>query len=260
MKPRVSLFNYEVDPLTMDEAVAQVLNWVAAPAGCCRYIVTPNVNHTVLLQRHDGLRDAYREAGLILVDGMPVYLAARLFGRAVPARVAGSDLVPRLFEEAEQTGGLRAFLLGAGPGVASRAARQIEARWPKVKVVGTHSPPKGFEHDRAQNDAILTQIEAARPDVLIVGLGAPKQELWVHAHRQRLSTSVALCVGAAIDFLAGEKSRAPLWMRRAGLEWLHRTASEPRRLLGRYAYDAWAFSWLLCRSLGTVRGESTWRS
>lgn len=260
MNPRVRLFNYEVDPLTMDGAVAHILEWTAAADGCCRYVVTPNVNHTVLLERHVGLRDAYRDAGLILVDGMPVYLAARLLGRPVPVRVPGSDLVPRLFEEAERTGGLKAFLLGAGPGVASRAARQIEARWSKTRVVGTSSPPKGFEHDPAQNEAILTEIERARPDVVVVGLGAPKQEIWVHAHRQRLCAAAALCVGATIDFLAGEKRRAPVWMRRTGLEWLHRAACEPRRLLGRYGHDAWAFSWLLCRSLGPVRGESTWLS
>ncbi|MGH7140189.1 MAG: WecB/TagA/CpsF family glycosyltransferase, partial [Pirellulales bacterium] len=123
MKPRVRLFNYEVDPLTMDEAVARVLSWAAAGGDSCRYVVTPNVNHTVLLERHAALRAAYDDAGLVLVDGMPIYLAARLFGRPVPGRVAGSDLVPRLFDEAERTGGIRAYLLGAGPGVAARAAR-----------------------------------------------------------------------------------------------------------------------------------------
>jgi N-acetylglucosaminyldiphosphoundecaprenol N-acetyl-beta-D-mannosaminyltransferase len=260
MNPRVRLFNYEVDPLTMDGAVAQLLAWVAAPGSLCRYVVTPNVNHTVLLERHAGLRAAYRDAGLVLVDGMPIYLAARLAGRPIPGRVAGSDLVPRLFDEAERTGGVRAYLLGAGPGVAARAARHIHERWPKSRVVGTNSPPIGFERDKARNEAILQEIEDARPDVLIVGLGAPKQELWVHDHRQRLAASVALCVGATIDFLAGEKRRAPRWMRQAGLEWLHRAASEPRRLLKRYGRDAWAFFWLLCRYGSDVGGKSTWPS
>lgn len=259
MKPRVRLFNYEVDPLTMDEAVAQVLRWVAVADGQCRYVVTPNVNHTVLLERHAGLHAAYRDAGLVLVDGMPIYLAARLFGSPVPGRVAGSDLVPRLFDEAERTGGIRVYLLGAGPGVATRAARHIDERWPKSRVVGTNSPPFGFERDEAQNEAILNEIEDATPDLLIVGLGAPKQELWVHVHRQRLRVPVALCVGATIDFLAGEKRRAPVWLRQAGLEWLHRAASEPRRLLGRYARDAWAFSWLLCRYRRSA-GGTPWPS
>ena len=256
MRPRVRLFNYEVDPLAMDEAVGQLLSWIAAPDGVCRYVVTPNVNHTVLLERHAGLQRSYRDAGLILVDGMPVLLAARLLHRPVPGRVAGSDLVPQLFERAEQTTGIRAYLMGAGPGVALRAARRIEAAWPKSRVVGTSSPPHGFERDEAQNTSILKEINRLRPDVLIVGLGAPKQELWVHAHRHRLAVSVALCVGAAIDFLAGEKHRAPVWMRQSGLEWLHRVGCEPRRLVKRYLRDALAFPWLCCRYWRSLQGES----
>jgi N-acetylglucosaminyldiphosphoundecaprenol N-acetyl-beta-D-mannosaminyltransferase len=94
----------------------------------------------------------------------------------------------------------------------------------------------------------LSRLAAARPDVLIVGLGAPKQELWVHRHRDRLAARVALCVGATIDFLAGERSRAPVWMRESGLEWLFRVASEPRRLAGRYARDAWIFPRLFAQA------------
>lgn len=257
MKPRVPLFNYEVDPLTMDEAVRQVLAWIEARDGVCRYVVTPNVNHTVLLERHAGLRRAYRDAGLILVDGMPVLLAARWFGRPVPARVAGSDLVPRLFDAAERSAGISVFLLGAGPGVARRAAARIEARWPKSKVVGLDSPPLGFESDAACGDRIVAAIADTRPDLLVVGLGAPKQELWVHAHWRRLAAPAALCVGATIDFLAGEKRRAPRWMRRTGLEWLHRAASEPRRLAKRYAADAWAFAWLVGRYHQGRGGQSS---
>ena len=247
MKPRVRLFNYEVDPLTMDEAVDRLLLWIAARDGVCRYVVTPNVNHTVLLERHAGLQHSYRDASLILVDGMPVLLAAKLLRRPIPGRVAGSDLVPQLFKRAEQTGGTRIYLLGAGPGVAQRAARRIEGTWPKSRVVGISSPPYDFERDEAENEAILSEINRARPEVLVVGLGAPKQELWVHAHRQRLAVSVALCVGATIDFLAGEKPRAPVWMRRCGLEWLHRVGCEPRRLTTRYVRDACAFPLLFCR-------------
>jgi N-acetylglucosaminyldiphosphoundecaprenol N-acetyl-beta-D-mannosaminyltransferase len=105
----------------------------------------------------------------------------------------------------------------------------------------------GFERDDAENAKILNLIEAAAPDVLVVGLGAPKQELWVHSHRQQIAAPVALCVGATIDFLAGEKRRAPRWMQRTGLEWLHRCASEPRRLAKRYARDAVIFPKLVWR-------------
>jgi N-acetylglucosaminyldiphosphoundecaprenol N-acetyl-beta-D-mannosaminyltransferase len=193
---------------------------------------------------------------LVLVDGMPIFLTARMLGRAVPGRVAGSDLAPQLFAAAQRGGGIKVYLLGAGPGVAERAARRIEATWPKTTVVGTHSPPQGFEGQEIRNKAILADINGSRPDVLIVGLGAPKQELWVHNHRRHLAVAVALCAGATIDFLAGAKPRAPVWMRRSGLEWLHRVATEPRRLLKRYARDAFAFAWLLGRQAVPHEGDS----
>jgi N-acetylglucosaminyldiphosphoundecaprenol N-acetyl-beta-D-mannosaminyltransferase len=170
-----------------------------------------------------------------------------LLGRALPERVAGSDLAPALFEAAADHGGLRVYLLGAAPGVAVRAAARIAERWPAVTVVGTHSPPLGFEYDPAENDRILKRIADSRADLVLVGFGAPKQELWVDAHREQIAARVVLCAGATIDFLAGEKRRAPRWMRIVGLEWLHRVASEPRRLLGRYLRDAVVFPRLVAR-------------
>ena len=128
-----------------------------------------------------------------------------------------------------------------------RAAARITAQWPMVTVVGAYGPPLGFECDPPENERILTRIARARADVLLVGLGAPKQELWVDAHHQRLEVPATLCIGATIDFLAGDKKRAPMWMRRSGVEWLHRLASEPRRLLGRYVRDAWMFPQLVWR-------------
>jgi N-acetylglucosaminyldiphosphoundecaprenol N-acetyl-beta-D-mannosaminyltransferase len=198
-----------------------------------------------MLGYHEGLRRAYDDAALVLADGMPLVWASQLLRRRLPERVAGADLVPALLSAAAENGGLRVFLLGAAPGVARRASREVVRRWPAVDVVGHYSPPLGFETDPAEKAAILARIAEARPDVLVVGLGAPKQELWVHAHRHDICASVALCAGAAIDFLAGNKSRAPLWMRTIGLEWLHRLATEPRRLFRRYLRDAWYFPQLV---------------
>jgi N-acetylglucosaminyldiphosphoundecaprenol N-acetyl-beta-D-mannosaminyltransferase len=254
---RVRLFGVEIDAVAMTQAVDSIYEWIASGEKRCRFVVTPNVDHTVLFQEHALLRRAYMHASLVLADGMPVVAATRLLGCPLPGRVAGSDLASALFAAAERRGGLRVFLLGAAKGVAERAAANMAQRWPMVQVVGTHSPPLFFERDRADNEAILAKIAAARPDLLIVGLGAPKQELWVDAHRERIEADVTLCLGATIDFLAGEKRRAPQWMRRAGLEWLHRVASEPRRLLARYARDAWIFPRLLYRqAVDQQRGRS----
>ncbi len=247
----VRLFGMNVDALTMAETVAMLRSWIAAPRGSlCRFVVTPNVDHAVMFQSNEQLRAAYADAALVLADGAPVVAASRLLRRPVPERVPGSDLAPALFKHvsaAERQSPLKVFLLGAAPGVADRAAANIEFRWPGVEVVGTLSPPLGFERDAAENERILAAIAAAAPDVLLVGLGAPKQELWVHVHADRLHAKVALCIGATIDFLAGEKRRAPRWMRRAGLEWLHRLSTEPRRLAKRYLRDAWIFPQLVWR-------------
>lgn len=229
----------DVQPLTMHGAVDAVLSFADAPRGTCHFVVTPNVDHAVMLREHAGLRAAYADASLRLIDGMPLVVLSRLFRKPIPERVAGSDLVPALFQAAVDRGRpLTVYLLGAGPGVAERAKERIEQTWPQVRVVGTHSPPFGFEKDPAENKSIVAKVNAAEPDVLLVGVGAPKQELWIHAHHKELNAKVALCIGATIDFLAGEKSRAPVWMRKAGLEWAHRVASEPKRLAKRYAKDA----------------------
>ncbi|HZZ26590.1 MAG TPA: WecB/TagA/CpsF family glycosyltransferase, partial [Pirellulales bacterium] len=214
MSNTVRLFGMKLDAVRMPEAIGQLVHWVHNPDGRCRYVVTPNVDHAVMFQEHIGLQRAYIDASLVLADGFPVLAAARLLGRKIPERVPGSDLVPALFEMANAKSTsfpLRVFLLGAAPGVADRAAENIRQRWPAVSVVGTYSPPLGFEKNQRENAAILERIAAVRPDVLVVGLGAPKQELWVHTHRQQIAAPVALCVGATIDFLAGEKPRAPIW-------------------------------------------------
>jgi N-acetylglucosaminyldiphosphoundecaprenol N-acetyl-beta-D-mannosaminyltransferase len=243
-QPSVDLFGMRIDRVTMPEAVGQLLSWCHEPRrAACRYVVTPNVDHAVLFQEHADLRAAYADASLVLADGAPIVLASRMLGRRLPERVAGSDLVPRLFEAAR--GPLRVFLLGAAPGVANAAATKITQRWSSVQVVGTYCPPLGFENDPLQNARILSAIAAEKPDVLVVGLGAPKQELWVHRHRHQLQAKVALCAGATIDFLAEHRRRSPVWMRRSGLEWLHRVWCEPRRLAARYARDAWVFPQLV---------------
>ncbi len=246
-KSRVDLFGVGIDAVRMEEAVRQVLSWVDQPFQGCRYVVTPNADHTVMLQEHEGLRLSYLDADLVLADGFPVILASRLLGRRLPERVPGSDLVPALFAAADPERPLRTFLLGAAPGVADRAAGRIETEWPAVEVVGTYSPAFGFEHDEVEQERMLCRIRDARPDVLVVGLGAPKQEIWVHGNRGKIAASAVLCVGATIDFLAGEKARAPHWLQRIHLEWFHRLLGEPRRLFWRYARDAWVFPQLVWR-------------
>ncbi|MCG8449109.1 MAG: WecB/TagA/CpsF family glycosyltransferase [Pirellulales bacterium] len=254
----VSLFGMSIDVIDMNLAVQTVIGWCKGPRDeGCRYVVTPNVDHAVMYQTNFALREAYAGASLVLADGAPVVLASRFLRKALPERVAGSDLVPALFDAVSKNAAapksLRVFLLGAGPGVADRAAERIHRRWSGVEVVGTLSPPKGFEHDEEANQQILRALADCQPDLVLVGLGAPKQELWVSRHANQIQAKAALCIGATIDFLAGEKSRAPRWMQRLGLEWLHRMATEPSRLAKRYLCDAWIFPRLIWREWRTSK-------
>ena len=177
----ISLFGMKINNVDMASAVETVTQWCSSPREQrCRYVVTPNVDHAVMFQHDTALQEVYAGAGLVLADGAPVVLASRLLKKALPERVAGSDLVPALFEAASQksdsstTQPLRVFLLGAGPGVADRAAKVIHERWAGVEVVGTLSPPMGFEHDDAENERILQAVADCQPDLVLIGLGAPK--------------------------------------------------------------------------------------
>lgn len=248
--PKRSLFGIQIDNVRMTEAVAILRNWVSEDdTDRCRYVVTPNVDHTVLLQENADLAAAYSDAHLILADGHPIVWASRLLRQPLPERVPGSELVPELFNAFNTNGNLRVFLLGAQPGVGAIAAANMKKQWPNIETVGVYSPPLGFEHDENECDYILGRITLCRPDVVIVGLGAPKQEIWVHKYHKKMKAKAALCVGATIDFLAGEQQRAPKWMQRSGMEWLHRMLSQPRRLVKRYAKDAWVFPQLVLKQL-----------
>lgn len=250
---RIRTLGCHVDDVTLDEATERVVGWLAecesahrsgVQAGrSCRYVVTPNLDHAVLLKESEALRQAYNDAELILADGMPLVWASKMFRTPLRERVAGSDLVPAVLKAAAP--GTRVFFLGASEESSARAVENVRASYPHLQVVGRLSPPFGFEKDAALSETITETIRACQASLIVVGFGAPKQELWVHAHHEQLPGTVALCAGATIDFLAGTVARAPGWAQKSGLEWVHRLLSDPGRLAKRYARDAFALPGLL---------------
>lgn len=247
IEKKINIFGITINPLTMDEAVDYLSTWIKYAESNCKYVVTPNVNCVVLLSKNAAYRDAFEHAAMVVADGKPVVLAAKIFGEKIPGTVTGSDLVPAIFkhfhDEAQYE--LNVYLLGAMPGVAEIAARNIEQTYQHVKVAGFYSPPFGFENDVAECERICQRITEAKADFLLIGLGAPKQATWVNQYANKLPVKVAICAGATIDFLAGNKPRAPKWMSRIGFEWFYRMVTEPRRLVKRYASDALVFPRLL---------------
>ncbi|MEP3479019.1 MAG: WecB/TagA/CpsF family glycosyltransferase [Fuerstiella sp.] len=233
------LFGIDFDVVTMRDAVDWIFRKVAiGRQSHCRFVVTPNVNLTLRHQNEASFRRLIHHADLTICDGQPLVRLSRWFKKPLPERVAGSDLVFQIFEAAVSEMPVKVFLLGAAPGVAEVARDNIYERWEAVEVVGTCSPDFGFEKDAKKNEQIVQQINDSDADILIIGLGAPKQEAWAFDHRFELNTAVALCVGGTIDFLAGEQTRAPSLVRRVGLEWVWRIATNPGRLAKRYLKDS----------------------
>ena len=246
MNDAVNIFGVDICSITFDRALEILLGWIESEE-TGRFVVTPNINHLVLYQEDSCFREAYSHASLVLPDGRYVILLSKLLGRPLAEPVNGSDLVPALMQSSENRGRLSVFLLGAMPGVAEAAAKNIQVRWPHVRVAGTYSPPIGFDADPDESRTIVERINDVSPELLIVGISPPRQEIWVSRYSSQISATVTICAGATIDFLAGVKPRAPVWVQRSGLEWLHRTISEPRRLAPRYYRDGVAIMRLLYR-------------
>lgn len=199
-KQRIDLFGVEIDPLTMDEAVSTVFDWIETKKSDCQFVITPNVDHIVQVQTNVALQEAYKKASLVVTDGRPVVWAANFLNVDIPETVPGSDLVPAIFDTAQtQNKPVKVFLLGAMPGVADRAKQEIHKQWPLVSVVGTLSPDFGFDKDEIESKRICEIVNASGAEILVLGLGAPKQELWINRYAPDISVGAALCVGATID-------------------------------------------------------------
>jgi N-acetylglucosaminyldiphosphoundecaprenol N-acetyl-beta-D-mannosaminyltransferase len=191
-----------------------------------------NVHSVVEASRDPALRNVYESAQMVAMDGMPLVWVARWRGSRRAERVSGPDVLLTLCDEGRSSG-LRHFFIGGAPGVPDALAANLQARFPGIQVVGAISPPFHRLSD-VEDDELVSTINAARPQVVWIGLGAPKQERWAADHQSRLNAPVLLPVGAAFNFFSGRVRRAPRWMQRAGLEWSFRLAMEPRRLLARY--------------------------
>lgn len=223
--------NTEIDNLTMDEALKRIDGLIQENRNA--YVVTPNVDHMVQLEQGGELRDAYEQADLILTDGKPLIWISKWYGTPIKEKISGSDLLPRLCAMAAEKG-YKMFFLGAAEGVAAKAAENLKKRFPGLQVVGTYSPPFGFEKDEEEMAKIKKLIKMATPQILAVCLGCPKQELFILHNKDELGVPLSLGLGASLDFEAGNIKRAPKWMADHGLEWLFRITQDPKRMAKRY--------------------------
>jgi len=228
-------------PVVSDSAVdivGQVMQWVSGPEGGCRYFACANPHAIEMAQEDEDFRTALLEADFLTPDGIGVVYASRFLGGRIRGRVTGMDVFLGTCRAMQEAGGGSCFFLGSTEETLSEIRRRMATDFPAVEVAGTYSPPFRPEFTDEDNDLTIDAVNGSGAQVLWVGLTAPKQEKWIHRHRDRLDTAFAGPIGAAFDFYIGRIRRAgPAWQE-LGLEWLPRLIQEPRRLWRRMGVSA----------------------
>jgi N-acetylglucosaminyldiphosphoundecaprenol N-acetyl-beta-D-mannosaminyltransferase len=250
-RPRVRaslIAGIEVDDLTESEAVARIDELLAD--GQPHYMSVVNAAKVVAANRDDFLRRVLSEADLVTADGMSVVWASRLLGQPLRERVTGIDLFERLIAHAAERG-LRVYFLGARDEAARGVVERFTRRHPNLLVAGYRN---GY-FNAEESGEIVEQIRGSAADLLFVAMGSPAQERWIASNLARSGVRFALGVGGSFDHLSGQARRAPLWMQRAGIEWLHRLMREPRRLWRRYLIGNALFIWLVARQAFSGRKQ-----
>ncbi len=228
------LLNTYINNMSMEETINEICRMVESKKRS--YIVPINVDVIIKVEKDDYLKRIVKEADLTLVDGKPLIWIAKLHKHPVKEKVSGSDLVPELCRVAARKG-YSIFILGGAETVAKRAKENIETYLREIDIRGVYSPPIGFEKNEEEIKRTIEVINEARPDILIVCLGCPKQEKWVYENYRNYNATISICAGATVDFLAGAVKRAPKWVRDFGFEWFYRFLQEPKRLFKRYFID-----------------------
>lgn len=243
--------------LSERDTIARVLE--ASASGRGGWICPANLDVLRQWRESGEVRDLMSHADLVVADGMPLLWAGGLQGSPLPERVAGSTLIFTLTAAAAQAGS-SVFLLGGNPGTADAAVEKLLAISPNLQVAGTLCPPFGFEKDPEWLERIEDTLSQARPDIIFVGLGFPKQERLIVTLRERIPGAWFVSCGISFSFAAGEVHRAPLLIQRIGLEWLHRLVQEPKRLYRRYLMQGIPFLFALMWSALAVRTSPTGRT
>jgi len=243
--PTSHLFGLDICAASFNQAAHQLMALAERREGPPAIIVTPNVDHVVRLDADARFRALYVQADYIFADGMPLVWASRMSEAPLPERVTGSDLFVELARSAAKQQ-LPVFVIGGMPGQEEMLTAAFARVYPGLQVE-IYCPSMKFDPAGAEGLEALRRVNACKPGLVFVCLGMPKQERWSFAHQDKMQAGVVMCVGAAMEFALGFKSRAPLWMQKAGLEWFWRLASEPRRLWRRYIVQGSKFAGLLRR-------------
>lgn len=229
---RVTIDGLVFDDVTLEEATSRIVE-MAKMRDKARYVCTGNLDHLAIAAADPEFRRAYENADFVVADGAPVVWLSKLAGTPLKERVAGSDLFWTLGRASAESG-ITLFFLGGVPGAAEAAKAELERRYPGTRVIGTYCPPfESFGTDEEQA-TIKRVVQEAKPDVLLVAFGAPKQEKWIAKNAAALGVPIAIGVGGSFEMASGMLKRAPKWIQDVGMEWAFRFAQQPRRLFDRY--------------------------
>ncbi|MDI6704120.1 MAG: WecB/TagA/CpsF family glycosyltransferase [bacterium] len=235
---KVNIMGIDIDSIGFEEAIERIEGFISQRS--IHYIVTPNVDHLIKLQKDEEFREIYKNASMVLPDGVPLLWAGRFLGTPLKEKVSGSDLFPALCKVSSEKG-YRLFFLGSTDHVLKKVCKILKSRYPNLKITGAYAPSFKIMENKKENEEIIRMIKSKRPDILFVGLGAPKQERWIYRNLKRINVPVSIGIGISFDYMAGEIRRAPKWMQRIGLEWFYRLLQEPKRLWKRYLIDDMKF-------------------
>jgi len=252
--PRVRILGSRVQLVSVGETVDHIESWIQAPAGRCRRVTVTGFHGLWEAHQNPALREILNGAELWVPDGIAPVWAARLRGRHNVERVPGAEIMREFFSRAARKG-YSSYFYGGTEATLAALERKLAGDYPGHRVAGSFSPP--FRPvTSAEDREIVDRINAARPDVLWVGLGMPKQDLWIHERLHRLDVPVAIGVGAAFAFVAGTVPRCPGWIGRIGFEWVYRFLREPEKLWRRDLIDGPRFLWHLAVELAGVRSAN----
>jgi N-acetylglucosaminyldiphosphoundecaprenol N-acetyl-beta-D-mannosaminyltransferase len=253
----VIILGVPIDVLNMKETLDRIESFVRTgrQTGKTHQIATVNADFVVNAIKDPELRYILQETDLATTDGMPIVWGANALGFHLDGRVTGSDLIPLLAERAAEKG-FSVYFLGAAPGIAARAAEILKEKNPNLIIAGVSSPP--FQPILEMDPDIVENVRKAKPDILLVAFGNPKQEKWIAMHRYELGVPVMIGVGGTLDFITQTSVRAPKWMQKIGLEWLHRLIQDPARLWKRYVTDIFVFISFFFRQLWLMKKTNTY--
>lgn len=237
----VKVLNVDIQRITERELLENLKEGV---------LITPNLDHLVKLQKDKEFYQCYQKAEWVVCDSKILWLFSKLLRKSVPETIPGSSFFTHFYEYHKDDPECKIFLLGAMDGVALKAQERINAKVGRSIVVGAFSPSFGFEKKPDENEQIYKMIEASGANVVLVGVGAPKQEKWIMTHKDKMpSVRIWMALGATIDFEAGKIKRAPKFMQKFAMEWLYRIWSEPKRMFKRYICDDLVFFWYYLKQL-----------